>query len=300
MNSEYNKAFNTYLRGKDLSMSNRHYMDNLAADEPDSFTVPEDFQDNFKKALEKDCVFRRRGTVIEATESTGAIQTVVSTAVAEFVDEGDPIPEGSDQFTKLTFSSYKAGSIAKLSNTFIDDMHFDVEKYLQKDFARRFGRCEEKVFIQGTGTGEPKGIINSAEVGAVMLDDQIDYDDLFELYFSVEPEFRKNGSWLMSDATAVYLSTLKDDTGAYLLQENDTLLGKPVEISDFMDEAFPVAFGDFSYYWIIQRVPLSIKTLTELYANSHMTGYIGHERLDGKLIRSDAIKLLAAEEPEDE
>lgn len=58
----------------------------------------------------------------------------------------------------------------------------------------------------------------------------------------------------------------------------------------------PVAFGDFSYFWIIERAPLSVKVLTELYANYGKTGYIAQERIDGKLIRTDAVKLLVTPE----
>ena len=46
--------------------------------------------------------------------------------------------------------------------------------------------------------------------------------------------------------------------------------------------AAPIAFGDFSYYWIIQRQPLTIKILKDLYIISGEIGITGYERLDGK------------------
>lgn len=54
----------------------------------------------------------------------------------------------------------------------------------------------------------------------------------------------------------------------------------------------PIAFGDFSYYWIIQRQPLTVKVLRELYSINNEVGFAGYERLDGKLILPEAIKLL--------
>ena len=55
----------------------------------------------------------------------------------------------------------------------------------------------------------------------------------------------------------------------------------------------PIAFGDFSYYTIIDRVPLSIRPLYELYALGNKMGFLGIERLDGMLIRPEAVKVLS-------
>lgn len=53
-----------------------------------------------------------------------------------------------------------------------------------------------------------------------------------------------------------------------------------------------IAFGDFSYYWIINRMPISARPLTELYAMYHQVGYLAHEYLDAKLILSEAVKVF--------
>jgi HK97 family phage major capsid protein len=53
-----------------------------------------------------------------------------------------------------------------------------------------------------------------------------------------------------------------------------------------------IAFGDFSYYWIIQRQPLTVNILKEKYILNGEIGFTGYERLDGKLILPEAVKLL--------
>ncbi len=50
-----------------------------------------------------------------------------------------------------------------------------------------------------------------------------------------------------------------------------------------------IAFGDFSNYWLVQRFPLTIRTLKEKFA---MLWTGRGEYLDGKLIRKDAVKVL--------
>lgn len=50
----------------------------------------------------------------------------------------------------------------------------------------------------------------------------------------------------------------------------------------------PVAFGDFSYYYIIDRMPLTVRPLCEMFADENKLSYLYVERLDGLLIRPEA------------
>lgn len=54
----------------------------------------------------------------------------------------------------------------------------------------------------------------------------------------------------------------------------------------------PIAFGDFSFYTIVVREGISLKTLTETMPNFNDVGYLSYEFLDGKLVRPEAIKVL--------
>ena len=95
---------------------------------------------------------------------------------------------------------------------------------------------------------------------------------------------------------------LKDTTGQYLWQPSlvagtpDTILGRPVKTSAFMPTAAAgaktIAFGDFKYYWIADRQGRTFKKLSELYAANGQVGFMGTQRVDGKLILPEAIKVL--------
>ena len=70
-------------------------------------------------------------------------------------------------------------------------------------------------------------------------------------------------------------------------------MSRPVYICNAMPSTYKIiAFGDFSYYWIINRMPISVRALTELFTMHHQVGYLAHEYLDAKLIRSEAVKVL--------
>ena len=56
--------------------------------------------------------------------------------------------------------------------------------------------------------------------------------------------------------------------------------------------AKPVLFGDFRYYWIVDRSPVTVRTLHEHFALYDQIGYLAYEFLDGKLIRREAVKTI--------
>ena len=101
----------------------------------------------------------------------------------------------------------------------------------------------------------------------------------------------------MNDETALVLRKLKDADGNYIWNHNtDTIFGKSVFISDFMPNVNngnkPIAFGDFSYYWIADRQGRSFQRLNELYSTNGQVGFVATERVDGKIILSEGIQLL--------
>lgn len=98
----------------------------------------------------------------------------------------------------------------------------------------------------------------------------------------------------MNDETAQKLRILKDKNGSYIWNHaNDTIMSRPVYICNAMPSTGKViAFGDFSYYWIMNRMPIRVRALTELYTMHHQIEYLAHEYLDAKLIRPEAVKVL--------
>lgn len=266
----------------------------------DSYELPIGAADKIVKSLTKESVFRNLATVIKGYRSGYRIYTKDCEDVAQFVSENDDIQimEGKKDFNEKSIESYKLAAFVKMDESFVKDAAFSIENYLTERFGKNFGRAEDNAFINGTGNEEPTGILHEtegADVGVTTA--AITYDDVIKLYFSVKNEYRKNAVWMMNDRTAFALRTLKDANGNYIWNHsNDTILGKKVVISEFMPDAEngnkPIAFGDFSYYWIVDRKATSIRTLVELFAELGQIGYLAYKFLDAKLIRKDAIKVI--------
>lgn len=285
------------MRGNDVSYTELSKDRNI---ETGTYAMPNSTNNKYMAALEKESLFRNIGTTIKAYDFGYRIFAKGNNDLAQWIPEGDAIPiyDGIDDFTINAVDSWKLAAFVKMDEAFVRDAGFDIENHLINRFAKNFGRAEDNAFINGTGNQMPTGILNAtngADVGITTA--EITYDNVIGLYFSVKPEYRRNAVWLMNDETALALRTLKDDAGNYLWRDNDdTILGKRVIISEYMSNAEsgskPIAFGDFSYYWVIARSPISVKTLSEKFALHDQIGYLAFEFLDGKLIRPEAVKVI--------
>ena len=127
-------------------------------------------------------------------------------------------------------------------------------------------------------------------------------DELMDLYYSLKSPYRKKSMWVLNDSTIKAIRKLKDNNGQYLWQPSltagapDMILGRPIKTSAYMPAiaagAKTIAFGDFSYYWIADRQGRSFKRLNELFAASGQVGFLASQRVDGKMILAEAVKVL--------
>lgn len=275
-------------------------------DSEGGYLVPDEFERTLVEALEEENVFRTLAHVIKTSSGDRKIPVVASKGTASWVDEGGAYTESDDAFSQVSIGAYKLGTMIKVSEELLADSVFDLEAYISKEFARRIGAREEDSFFNGDGKGKPLGILaaaGGAEVGVTAASaTAITADEVIDLFYSLKAPYRKNAVWLLNDATVKQIRKLKDTTGQYLWQPSlvagtpDTILGRPVKTSAFMPTAAAgaktIAFGDFKYYWIADRQGRTFKKLSELYAANGQVGFMGTQRVDGKLILPEAIKVL--------
>mgnify|MGYP002577288980 FL=1 len=270
------------------------------------YALPSGSNDKLQKAIKRESLFRSMATVIKAYGGASRIFAKDCADIATWVPEGGSIPlqDGVNDFTCYAVDSHKLAVFVKLDDDFVHDAAFSLEDYLTERLAKNLAKSEDKGFVLGTGEHMPVGILDdTAGVKAGVTTSALCFDDVLRLYHSLDKEYRKNAVWLMNDETALTLRMLKDSAGNYLWNPSDnTILGKPVVISYDMPSVKagekPVVFGDFSYYWIIDRSPVSIQALKELFVTLDQVGYLATEFLDGKLIRRDALKALKISEAE--
>ncbi len=270
------------------------------------YLVPDEYEKHLVQALEEENVFRRLAHTIQTDSGERKIPVVASKGTANWIDEEGPYIESDDTFSQITIGAHKLGTTIKVSEELLRDSVFDLENYISTEFARRIGAREEESFFIGDGNGKPLGILadsGGAEVGVTAASaTAITADELMDLFHSLKAPYRNKAVWVMNDATIKAVRKLKDLNNQYLWQNSltadapHTLLGRPVYTSQYMPVpaagAKAIAFGDFKYYWIADRQGRSFKRLNELYAQTGQIGFVGSQRVDGKLILPEAIQLL--------
>ena len=301
----YKKNFWNAMRRKQMTPEMSNALQ-IGTDSEGGFLVPDEYETTLVEALEEENIFRKLAHVISTSSGDRKIPVVASKGSASWVDEEGTIPDSDDAFSQVSIGAYKLGTLIKVSNELLNDNVFNLESYISKEFARRIGAKEEDAFFNGNGTGKPVGIFNAtggAEVGVTAASaTAITADEIIDLFYSLKAPYRKKAVWILNDATIKTIRKLKDNNGNYLWQPAltagtpDTILGRPVYTSSYVPTiaagAKTIAFGDFSYYWIADRAGRNFKKLSELYAANDQTGFVATQRVDGKLILPEAIKVL--------
>ena len=276
-------------------------------DSEGGYLVPDEYERTLVEALEEENMFRQLAKVIRTSSGDRKIPVVATKGTASWIDEEGAYTESDDSFGQVSIGAYKVGTMIKVSEELLNDSVFDLESYIAKEFARRIGAKEEEAFFTGDGSGKPLGILaatGGAETGVTAASSTaVTADELMDLFDSLKSPYRKKAVWVLNDSTIKAVRKLKDSTGQYLWQPSlvagtpDTLLGRPMKTSAYMPViaagAKTIAFGDFSYYWIADRQGRSFKRLNELYAANGQVGFLGFQRVDGKLVLSEAVKVLA-------
>ena len=304
---EYTSAFWKQIRARDgiVTPEIRNSL-RIGADTEGGYLVPDEFERMLVEALEEENIFRTIAHKMNTASGDKKIPIVSSKGSASWIDEAGAYPESDDAFGQVSIGAHKVGTMIKVSEELIHDNVFDLEGYIAKEFGRRIGAKEEEAFFSGDGSGKPLGILaatGGAQLGVTSsLITGIKLDEIIDLFYSLKAPYRKNATWIVNDTTIKALRKLKDGNGQYIWQPSvtagtpDSILNRPVQTSSYMPELTAgnksVVFGDFSYYWVADRQGRVFKRLGELYAPSGQVGFLGSQRVDGKLILSEAVKVL--------
>jgi len=298
---EYSHAFWNAIRGRGVSN-----VLSIGTDTSGGYLVPEDFANELVQALQEQNIFRRIARIVSTSREKLKVPVAATLGEAKWMDENETIPESDVTFSQIVLNAYKLGTSMRASTELLEDSAFNMETFIASEFARRMGTREEEAFCLGDGDGKPTGIFlatGGAPVGVTAADAAtITFDDVIDLYYSLKPPYRNRAVFVTNDSTMKVMRKIKGTDGQYIWQPSvkegtpDTIIGRPVYTSPYAPEmaagALVMAFGDFSFYWIADRREMRFKVLNEKYAENDQVGFFATERIDGKLVLPEAVKLL--------
>ena len=304
--AEYKKSFWEAMRNKSASYEVLNALQ-VGTDTEGGYLVPDEFERTLVDGLEEQNIFRQLAHIIQTSSGDRKIPVVATKGTASWIEEEGAYPDSDDSFGQVSIGAYKLATMIKVSDELLNDSVFGIEQYIAKEFARRIGAKEEEAFFIGDGVGKPTGILaatGGADLGVTAASaTALTADELMDLYYSLKAPYRSRAAFVMNDATVKAIRKLKDSTGQYLWQPSltadtpDTILNRPIHTSSYVPVMAggtkSIAFGDYSYYWIADRQGRSFKRLNELFAATGQVGFMASQRVDGKLILPEAVKVLA-------
>lgn len=293
--NEYKNAMLSAMR------SNFRNVSNILQEKVDAdggYLVPDEYDSRLIDVLEEENIMRSLATTI-TTAGQHKINIAATKPAAAWIEEGAALTFGDAKFSQIYLDAYKLHVAIKVTEELLYDNAFGLENYIITQFGKALANAEEDAFLNGDGKGKPTGIFAATGGGEVAntLTAAIKSDDMIDLVYGLKRPYRKKASFIMNDATLATLRKLKDNNGAYIWQpsykegEPDRVLGYPVHTSAFAPKN-AIAFGDYSYYNIGDRGSRSFADLRELFAGNGMVGFVAKERVDGKLILPEAVKIL--------
>jgi HK97 family phage major capsid protein len=285
---------------------------NFGVDVAGGFTVPpEQFVADLIRKID-DYVFIRglatKYPVVKA-QDLGVPTLEQNPADADWTTE---LATGSEdtamQFGKRMFAPHPLAKLIKISNKLLRASVIDIESLVIDRFAYKFAIAEEKAFISGSGAQQPLGLFTASANGISTARDistgnsttQIGADGLVNAFYNLKAPYRRTASWLFHRLAILQLMTLKDGDGQYLWKTGltagapDMILGRPVAESEYVPSTFTTGLyvgmiGDYSRYWIADALDMQVQRLSELYAATNQTGFIGRKETDGMPVLEEAF-----------
>ena len=197
-----------------------------------------------------------------------------------------------------------------ISNQDLEDSAFDMDAQLQMEATEEFAVAEGAAFINGTGIGQPEGILTNSSVTTNYVAGtdaaKVVFAGLANLYYGLKSGYAANATWLMNRSTIGAIRQIVDGNQRPLWEpgfpgfsgmEPPTIFGRPYaempDMPNVASNAFPIAFGDIKRgYLIVDRVTMVVQRLVEKYAEQGQIAYLVRKRVGGQVVLAESIKVL--------
>lgn len=265
------------------------------------------------QARELDNVLRTLCSKLNVTTNQIQLDQLGLTTTAGWVAELATKPESTGMtLATVTASVFTAAGLATISNQLLADSNPAVDGLVTADLAKRLVALEEAAFINGTGSGQPLGILNTPGIGATALTSTaiLDLlDAILDAIADVETDHGAPSAILMHPRTWTRILKSRDAQGAYYIdpaggvQDPRTglrgpvksLWGYPVVTTNRMPTNLGggtnesrVIVGDFREALILDRQGITVDESPHVYFTTNQTVFRAEQRVGFTAARTPA------------
>lgn len=254
---------------------------------------------------------------VRHVKQTGAVFTWVAG------DSGEPDADASN-YREVRIDAHEGRAVITIARSLIADAYFDVAGEVARELGEARALAKADTFVNGTGVGQPKGILSVnnvyaeqtsktepalGTVGFVKTASASDWGatatskiDVFQQIIArVKPQYLNGSNFFMNRTSISQVMLFKDANGQLLWVPSlipgnaASLRGYPVQnIEEFPDGAsgkFPAAFGNLAEAFTgVDRAGLEI--LVNPFRTSGMIRFEAFTRFGGGLNKTEAVKLI--------
>lgn len=308
------KAFNTFLRTGKIEGEGAEELRQLQASkgtEGGYIVAPQQFVTTLIKNVDDLVWIRQRAfkQQLTSSESLGAPSLDADPADADWTSElGTGSEDSTMAFGKRELRPHPVAKRIKVSKKLLRISALPVDALVIQRLAYKFAITEEKAYLVGDGNKKPLGVFvastdgipTSRDVSTGNKTNAPTFDGLIEAKMSLKAQYWGKSDWLFHRDAVKQIMKLKDGDGQYMWRmsvrdgEPDTLLGRPLMISEYAPNTFTTGqyvgiIGDFSQYWIADALDMQVQHLVELYAETNQDGFIGRKESDGAPVLAEAF-----------
>lgn len=298
------KAFGTYLRRGDATPDDELKALTVSNDEQGGYLAPEEMSTEFIRDLVEYSPIRSVASVRNIGSPSVKYPKRTGITNAQWEDEEEDSQESTPTFGQVEVPARKLMTYVDLSNELLADSGGTAQAEVNLALAEDFGQKEGAAFVNGTGTKQPEGLMTNADIAFTANGHAttLNSDPFITLMYALPAAYRNNGTWLMNGTTLATVRKLKDGQNNYLWQPSfqagqpETILGRPVieavDMPDIESGSFPVLFGDFSAYRIVDRLQMSVLVNPYLLATKGLTRIHATRRVGGKVLQAARFRKL--------
>lgn len=248
---------------------------------------------------------RRRSISIPVLDQTGAtagVPAFFGGIRAYWKDSGTQGTETAPTFRKSTLTAHKLMCYTLIENELMDDADLSLADFLAGPlgFPGAIAWNEDYAFFQGSGAGQPMGVVNAPATIAVTrtTSSHIKYADVVNIIASF---MGRNPVWTAHQSVLADLLIMEGPSGnpAYLWGDAskgvpNTLMGYPIEFTDknpALGSKGDLMLNDWGYYVIGDRQATTVNNSPHEKFSYDETVWVATHRVDGQPWLPSAITL---------
>lgn len=297
------KAFAAYLRQGSNAPADELKALNVSNDPQGGYLAPAELSAEVIRDLVEFSPIRSVASVRGTTAPSTIYPTRGDLTNAKWHGEMQDRDESTITFGQKEIEVKEISTYVDISNRLLSDAP-QAEAEVRAALSEDFGGKEALAFVHGSGVLEPEGFMTHTGIAYTANGHatNLSADALITLMYALPATYRNRGVWALNGTTLGVIRKLKDGQGNFLWQPSyqagqpETVLGRPVvemiDMPDLEAEAFPIIYGDFQAYRVLDRIGMSVLVDPYTRATNGITRIHATRRVGGAVLQAARFRKL--------